>query len=197
MKNIIIALVLFSLCISATYVGTSYNPTSGNDIDKRLEYLIGDWQSTGFVTDAQGLNQYIEINQHIEAKLNDIQFIVDGINPYNGFRYKTTKTIFYDDQKQAWHVKGTVKDKYSLDNKVYITNVNTVTYTFYDDDNNLMRYSIIKENDNTFVETEEMWTTNGWDKTAWLRMQRALKSYSTVQTPKGVKKQEVTDRPVH
>ncbi len=197
MKNIIIALVLFSLCISATYVGTSYNPTSGNDIDKRLEYLIGDWQSTGFVTDAQGLNQYIEINQHIEAKGDDLQFTVDGINPYNGFRYNTSKTIYYDAQKRAWHVKGTVKGRYALDNKVDITDVHTVTYTFNDDENNVMRYSIFKENDNTFVETEEKWTTNGWDKTAWWRMQRALKSFSVVQTPKGVKKLEVNDRPVH
>lgn len=197
MKNIIIALFLFSICISATYVRTSYNPITGSNIDKRLEYLIGDWQSTGFVTDAQGMNQYIEINQHIEAKGNDLQFIVDGTNPYNGYRYKTSKTIYYDVEKLAWHVKGTVKDKYSLDNKVYITDINTVTYTFYDNEKNLMRYSIIKENDNTFVETEEKWTANGWDKTAWWRMQRALKSFSSVQTPKGVDKQVVTDRPVH
>ncbi len=197
MKNIIIALALFSICVSATHVRTPNNPDTGSNIDKRLEYLLGDWQSTGFVTDAEGLNQYIEINQHIEVKGNDLQFTIDGINPYNGYRYKTTKTIFYDPQKQTWHVKGTVKDRYSLNNKVYITDVNTVTYTFYDDENNLMRYSIIKENDNTFVETEEKWTTNGWDKTAWLRMQRALKALSIIKTPKGMKGQEVTDRPVH
>lgn len=197
MKNIIIALVIFSICTSSTYVRTSYNPVTGSNIDKRLEYMIGDWKSTGFVTDAEGLNQYIEINQHIEAKGNDLKFTVDGINPYNGFRYKTTKTIFYDAEKQAWYVKGTVKDKYTLDNKVYITDVNTVTYTFYDKEEHLMRYSIIKENDNTFVEQEEKWTANGWDKTAWLRMQRALKSYNTVTVTKGVKKPVVDDRPVH
>lgn len=197
MKNIIIALALFSICISATHVQTSYSPAKGNNIDKRLAYLIGDWQSTGFVTDAEGLNQYIEINQHIEAKGNALHFTVDGINPHNSFRYKTTKTIFYDDQKLTWYVKGTVKDKYRLDNKVFITDVNTVTYSFYDNENNLMRYSIIKENDNSFVETEEKWTANGWDKTAWLRMQRALTSYSIVATPKGQAKQNATDRPEH
>lgn len=197
MKNIIIALGLFSLSISATYVGTSYNSATGNDIDKRLEYLIGDWQSTGFVTDAQGLNQYIEINQHIEAKGDDLQFTTNGKNPYNGYQYNTTKTLYYDASQKAWHVKGTVKGRYALDNKVEITDVNTVTYTFFDDEKNVMRYSIIKENDNTFVETEEKWTSNGWDKTAWWRMQRALKSFSSVQMPKGVKNTEVTDRPVH
>ncbi len=197
MKNIIFALVIFSLCISSTYVKTSYNAVTGSNIDKRLEYLMGDWQSTGFITDAEGFNQYIEINQHIAAKGNELLFTVDGINPNNGYRYKTTKTIYFNPQKQSWFVKGRVKDRYSLNNKVYITDVNTITYTFYDDDNNLMRYSIIKENDNMFVEKEEKWTSNGWDKTAWLRMQRAVKALSIVTMPKGVKSSPVTDRPVH
>ena len=185
MKNIIFLIAVFSLSISSTYVRTSYNPLTGSNIDKRLEYLVGDWKSTGFVTDADGFNQYIEINQKIEAKGNDMTFVVDGVNPHNGFRYKTTKSIFFDPQKEIWRVRGQIKDKYSLDNKVYITNVNTVTYTFYDNESKLMRYSIIKENDDTFVEAEEAWTTNGWDKTAWLRMQRVVKN------------KDVTARPLH
>ena len=74
MKNIIFLIAVFSLSISSTYVRTSYNPLTGSNIDKRLEYLVGDWKSTGFVTDADGFNQYIEINQKIEAKGNDLTF---------------------------------------------------------------------------------------------------------------------------
>ena len=185
MKNTIIALVLFSIFTSSTYVRTSYNPKTGSNIDPRIEYLIGDWKSTGFVTDADGLNQYIEINQSITAKGNVMAFVEDGINPHNGYRYKTTKTIYFDNKTQTWRVKGTVKGKYSLNNKVYITDVNTVTYTFFDESNNLLRYSILKENEDTFVEKEEKWTTNGWDKTAWFRMKRAVKS------------KDISARPLH
>lgn len=176
MKNIIIAFVLFSLCINATYINKTNKVVSNTDTDKRLEYLIGDWNSTGFVTDDDGFNQYIEINQHVESKGEGLQFTVDGINPHNSYRYKTTKTIYYDAKKKAWYVKGIVKNKFVLDCQVTLTDVNTVTYTYYDEEKNVMRFSIIKENDNMFVETEEKWTTNGWDKTAWLRMQRSLKT---------------------
>ena len=189
MKNIIFLIVIFATSISSTQMRTSYNPLMGSNIDKRLEYLIGDWKSTGFVTDANGFNQYIEIHEKITAKGNEMTFTMDGINPQNGYRYNTTKSIFFDPQREAWHVKGQVKGKYSLDNKVYITDFNTVTYTFYDNKNNLMRYTILKENDNSFVETEEKWTNNGWDKTAWLRMERVVNN-------KLVNKY-VTARPIH
>ncbi len=181
MKNIIFLIIIFFISISSTQMRTSYNPLMGSNIDKRLEYLIGDWKSTGFVTDADGLNQYIEIHEKITAKGNEMTFIVNGINPQNGYRYNTTKSIFFDPQRDAWHVKGQVKGRYSLDNKVYITDFYTVTYTFYDNGNNLMRYTILKESDNSFVEMEEKWTDNGWDKTAWLRMERSV-------TPKSLTK---------
>lgn len=161
--------------LGTTYVKTSTNPTGTTTLDKRLEYLIGSWKSVGFVTDVKGKQQFMEMKQRIandNLKINELVFVGTGINPSNGFRYNSSKSFFYDNDAQAWHVKGSVQNKYTLDNKIYIPDNNTVTYTFYDDLKNLMRYTIVKENNDSFTETEEVWTANGWDKTAWFRTKR-------------------------
>ncbi len=163
-------------CIGSSYIKPIASSTTTSNIDTRLEYLIGDWKSTGFVTDAQNLQQKIEMNQHIAFEDNKIVFTGTGINPINKYRYNTSKAIFLNERTNTWRVEGKISNKYTLDNKVYITEANTLTYTFYDNAKNLMRYTILKENDDGFTETEELWTDNGWDKTAWMRTKRTAKS---------------------
>lgn len=199
MKNLIIGATL--ILMGSAYVKTPQSIPSNMPTDTRIEYLKGDWKSTGFLTDAQNKQQKIEIFQHIDIKDNEITFSSSGINPSNGYQLKTEKVIFYDANSDAWYVKGVVKNRYTLDNKVYVTEFNTITYSFYDDHKNLMRYTFTKENEDSFIEAEEIWTENGWDKTAWLRTVRVEKlnnySYTTKSYKSKVYDDESPDRPIH
>ena len=177
MKNMIILIALS--CVGSASFFLLGNSQVTNKMNTHLEYLIGEWKSEGFVTDAQGKQQFIEIKQSItkgSEATNEIKFIAVGSNPLDGFQYNAIKSIFYDTSTQSWYVKGSVKDKYTLNNKVIMPDNQTISYTFNDASKNLMRYTIAKENDYSFTETEEIWSVNGWDKTAWFRTTSLAKS---------------------
>lgn len=174
MKNLIIGIVL--LFVGSAYVVAPVSSSKANGADKRLDYLIGDWKSNGFVTDAKNRQQKIEMEEQITAKDNEIRFTYNGLNPSNGYRYKTNKIFYLDASTHDWFVKGTVQGQYTLNDKVYVTDIGTITYTFYDHAKNLMRYTIMKENEDSFTETEEIWTKNGWDQSAWVRSLRVYKN---------------------
>ena len=207
MKNLMALIILFF--VSSSYANSTYKPPRKKRVATQLDYLVGDWVSSGFTTTTDGEQQLLTLNQHItHVNSNDIEIVGAGSNPTNGFPYTTTKTIFYDNGSATWFVKGNVNNKYTLNNKVDITTVNTITYTFYDGSKNLMRYTITKESDDAFTEVEEIWTKNGWDKTAWLRSKRIPKSYSHFASitqrksydniPRSYSAVEIiADRPVH
>ena len=185
MKNIIVLATMF-------YVGVAYfkSPVEltlvSSKAQANLDYLVGDWKSFGFVTDSKGLQQYIEMNQRISSDNSNnksYKFVGEGINPGNRFIYSTNKIIFYDAGTKAWHVKGVVKDKYALDNKVFFPDGKSMSYTFYDSSKNLLRYTISKEKNDSFTETEETWTSEGWNKTAWFRSKRSETDKTVAQLP--------------
>ena len=118
MKNIIILATMFYVGVAA--FNTPFEVTrDSNKSSVQLDYLVGDWKSIGFVTDAKGLQQYVEMNQRItsvDSKNKSYKFDGEGINPGNRFIYTAHKSIYYDSNTAAWRVKGIVKDKYTLDN---------------------------------------------------------------------------------
>ena len=182
--------LIFTFYVASSYVLTTNIPSARNKKYSNVEYLVGVWESKGFVTDAKGLQQIVTLKQKItNVNEQDLKIVGTGMNPTNGFKYNASKTLYYNTKTEAWYVKGSIEEKYAVDNKVYITDHNTITFTFYDGWKNLMRYTITKENNDAFTETEEIWTVNGWDKTAWLRSTRVPKSYNTVAM--------TTDRPIH
>ena len=54
--------------------------------DARIDFILGDWKGTGYVTDANGLEQYIEIEE-TNSRLSDGQYKTVGVgkNPGNDF----------------------------------------------------------------------------------------------------------------
>ena len=183
MKNIFAIITVFFL--GSTYFDKPHTINAATSADTPLEYLVGNWKSTGFVTDVRGKQQLIEMTQNItndNKAVAGVKFESAGFNPSNKFKYTASKSMYYDNSTNSWHVKGTVGGKYTLDNKVYIALDNAITYTFYDDSKNLMRYTFEREDENTFTETEQIWTPEGWEKTAWFRSKRIGKDNTVAHT---------------
>jgi hypothetical protein len=173
MKNII--LIVSTFFVGSNFFISPFNTTSKHPVDSRLEYLVGEWKSEGFVTDTNNMQQKIEIAQHIGLKDNRLVFTANGINATSRYHYNSTKAVFINDNKKSvlW-VQGQVADLYTLNQKAYINQDSTLSFTFYDEKGTLTRYFINKENNNSFVETEERWTEEGWEKTACLKTQRQI-----------------------
>jgi hypothetical protein len=138
-----------------------------------IDFIIGKWNGTGFVTDANGLQQYIEI-QEDNVRLSEYQYQIVGIgkNPVNKFTYSYTKLIYFNKKMNAWFTNGRVQNNILQDSPTVFTENNVFSYSYYDIYSTLIRHTTVRETDDSFTETQEKWGQNGWDKTAWFRMER-------------------------
>lgn len=138
-----------------------------------IDFIIGKWNGTGFVTDANGLQQYIEI-QEDNARLSEYEYQIVGVgkNPVNKFIFSYTKLIYFNKKMNAWFTKGTIQNNILQDSPTVFTENNVFSYSYYDIYSTLVRHITVRETDDSFTETQEKWGQNGWDKTAWFRMER-------------------------
>lgn len=141
--------------------------------DARIDFMLGNWVGTGFVTAENGMQQYVEIEENnLRISGTEYQMVCIGKNPANGFVNAYNKTLYYNSALNSWYTKGTINDKILHDSRTLLNDTNVITYSFYDINSVLTRYTIVRETDDSFTEMEEKWGTNGWDKTAWFRMKR-------------------------
>ncbi len=141
--------------------------------DARIDFMLGNWLGTGFVTSENGMQQYVEIQENnIRISATEYQMVGIGKNPANGYPHKYNKTLHFNSAMSSWYTKGTINDKILHDSRTLLNDTNVITYSFYDINSVLTRYTIARETDDSFIEMEEKWGPNGWDKTAWFRMKR-------------------------
>lgn len=149
-----------------------------NDLDKTannpaIDFMVGNWSGTGFVTDANGMQQYIEMQEN-NVKLSEDEYQIVGIgkNPANGYIYSYNKLIFYNTKMNAWYAKGKINENILHDSRIVLGENIVFSYSYYDINSVLIRHITTREGDDIFTETKEKWGQNGWDKTAWVRMTR-------------------------
>ena len=141
--------------------------------DARIDFMLGNWVGTGFVTSENGMQQYIEIQEtNIRVSPTEYQMVGIGKNPASGYPHAYNKTLYFNSTMNSWYTKGTINDKILHDSKTLLNDTNVISYSFYDINSVLTRYTIVRETDDSFTEMEEKWGANGWDKTAWFRMKR-------------------------
>ncbi len=145
--------------------------------DPRLDFILGSWTGTGFVTDANGLQQYVEIKED-NTSVSNIQYSISGTckNPGNNFSYTYDKSIFYNITLNAWYAKGIINNTILPDSRTILgeNEALSYTYSYYDLNNVLVRYITTRDTVDSFTETQEKWGLNGWDTTAWFRMTRVV-----------------------
>jgi hypothetical protein len=63
--------------------------------EPRIDFILGTWTGTGFVTDANGIEQYLEIEEHNSSVSND-RFHIVGVckNPGSDYVYTYDKFLF-------------------------------------------------------------------------------------------------------
>jgi hypothetical protein len=138
-----------------------------------IDFMVGNWSGTGFVTDVNGLQQYVEIQENNQKISEDeYQIVGNGKNPANGYMYSYNKLIFYNAPMNAWYVKGKINENVLHDSRITIGENFVFSYSYYDVNSVLVRHITIREGEDIFTETKEKWGQNGWDKTDWMRMTR-------------------------
>lgn len=182
MKSILF--IFMTVVLGMTVAGDTKNGAALIDIynsqntgvtrnDARIDFMLGNWVGTGFVTAENGMQQYVEIEENnLRISGTEYQMVCIGKNPANGFVNAYNKTLYYNSALNSWYTKGTINDKILHDSRTLLNDTNVITYSFYDINSVLTRYTIVRETDDSFTEMEEKWGTNGWDKTAWFRMKR-------------------------
>ena len=143
--------------------------------EPRIDFILGSWTGTGFITDANGLQQYVEI-QEKNAQVSNEQYQIVGTckNPGNNFVYTYNKFLFFNKTLNGWYTKGSINNNILPDCRTTLGENNTLSYTYsyYDSNSVLVRYTTVRDREDSFTETQEKWGQNGWDKTAWFRMTR-------------------------
>lgn len=182
MKSILF--IFMTVVLGMTVTGDTKNGAAPIDIfnsenkevnrnDARIDFMLGNWVGTGFVTTENGMQQYVEIQENnIRISSSEYQMTCVGKNPASGFVHAYNKTLYYNSTMNSWYTKGTINDKILHDSKTLLNDTNVISYSFYDINSVLTRYTIVRETDDSFTEMEEKWGANGWDKTAWFRMKR-------------------------
>ena len=148
------------------------NAKSTNEL--RIDFILGSWTGTGFITDANGLEQYVEIQEN-NSSISDIQYRIIGTckNPGSNFVYTYDKSLFFSSTSKAWYANGKINNNILPDSRTTLSENYPFSYTYYYDVNNVrVRYTTTKDTDDSFTETQEKWGQNGWDKIAWFRMTR-------------------------
>jgi hypothetical protein len=145
--------------------------------DPRLDFILGSWTGTGFVTDANGLQQYVEIREN-NSSVSNIEYRISGIckNPASNFTYGYDKTVFYNMALNAWYTKGTINNIILPDSRTILSEneILAYAYSYYTLNNILVRHITTRDTADSFTETQEEMGINGWDTTAWFRMTRVI-----------------------
>ncbi len=179
--------IFMVVVLGMTVVGDKKNGTALLDIynnrketvqeNTSFESILGNWVGTGFVTTENGIQQYIEIEEsNLRTSSTEYQMVCVGKYPVNGFIHAYNKKLFYNSVMNSWYIKGTVNDQILHDSRTFLNDTTVLSYTFYDINSVLTRYTIVRKTDDSFTEIEEKWGTNGWAKTAWFRM---IKKYGS------------------
>jgi hypothetical protein len=142
--------------------------------EPRLDFILGSWTGTGFVTDANGLEQYIEIEEH-NSSVSNAHYQIVGVckNPGSNFVYSYEKHLFFNTTMNAWFTNGKINKSTLPDSRTTVSENYPFSYTYYYDVNDVrVRYTTTQDTDDSFTEMQEKWGQNGWDKIAWFRMTR-------------------------
>jgi hypothetical protein len=143
--------------------------------DSRIDFILGTWTGTGYVTDANGLEQYIDIEE-TNSRLSDAQYQIVGTgkNPGNDFVYSYNKVLFFNNLMNDWYTRGLVNDTFMPDSRTNLGENHTFSYSYYDSKSVLVRHTTTRDSEDCFTETQEKWGKNGWYATAWFRMTRQV-----------------------
>jgi hypothetical protein len=183
----VFGIVLFSVTTSKKVSAANVaNPMSDKIANEpRIDFILGSWIGTGFITDANGLQQYIEI-QETNTKVSNNEYQIVGIckNPTNRFQYAYNKSLFFNTAMNVWFTKGTINGNLLPDSHTDLGNNNVLSYSYYDVNRVLVRHTTARDTDGGFTETQEKWGQNGWDKTAWFRMTKNLNTNTTFSSNK-------------
>lgn len=162
---------------------TTFNKKSPTNIEN-ADFVLGNWKGTGFVTDESGNQQYVEIeSNNLTVSNSEYQLVTVGKNPSNSFIYSSNKMLFFNSNLNKWFTKGKINEIVLHDSQTLLTDNSAITYSYYDFNSVLVRHTISRENDDSYTETEERWSANGWDKTAWFRMKRDFNNPKSTARP--------------
>lgn len=141
--------------------------------DARIDFILGIWTGTGYVTDANGLEQYLEIEE-TNSRLSNGQYTIVGVgkNPGNDFVYTYDKSLFFNDILNNWYTKGNINNTILPDSRTDFGEKNSFSYSYYDANAVLVRHTTSRDSEDCFREIQEKWVQNGWEKTASFRMER-------------------------
>ncbi len=143
--------------------------------DPHIDFILGSWTGTGFITDAKGSEQYVEIKENNSStSKNEYQIVGVGKNPASNFVYVYRKSIFFNKALNNWYIKGTINDYMLHDSRMTLGDNGALayTYSYYDSNSVLVRHTTVRDTEDSFTETQEKMGKNGWDNTAWFRMTR-------------------------
>jgi hypothetical protein len=183
MKTAIILLVTMFLGVSvvsktpnkkATNLAAATKNHVESTNEPRIDFILGSWTGTGFVTDANGWEQYIEIEENNSSVANT-QYHIVGVckNPGSDFVYTYDKFLFFNPTSKAWYTNGKINDSIMPDSEITLSEHYPLSYTCYYDLNGArVRYSTTRDTDDSFTETQEKWGQNGWAQIGWFRMTR-------------------------
>jgi hypothetical protein len=157
---------------TAFVAGTKKSLKTSNE--PRLDFILGSWTGTGFITDANGLEQYVEIQEN-NSSVSNTQYRILGVckNPGSNFVHAYDKSLFFNPTSKVWYINGKVNNSMLPDSRTTLSENYPFSYTYYYDVNTVrVRYTTTKDTDDSFTEMQEKWGQNGWDKVAWFRMTR-------------------------
>jgi hypothetical protein len=143
--------------------------------DARIDFILGSWTGTGYVTDAKGLEQYLEIEE-TNSRLSNGQYKIVGVgkNPGNDFVYTYDKSLFFNGGLNNWYTKGNINNTILLESRTDLGENNTFSYSYYDSNAVLVRHTTSRDSEDCFREIQEKWGQNGWEKTASFRIERLI-----------------------
>ena len=157
--------------ITSVNVGNKHSVIQANN--RTIDFILGNWVGTGFVTDANGLQQYIEIKETNTSLSNSqFQIIGTGKNPGNDFVYAYNKVLYFNTTMNQWFTKSTINGQILPDSHTILGENNIFSYSYYDSNSVLVRHSTYRDTDDSFTEIQEKWGHTGWDRTASFRMTR-------------------------
>jgi hypothetical protein len=147
--------------------------TYKSDNDARIDFILGSWSGTGYVTDANGSEQYIEIEE-TNSRLSNGQYKMVGIgkNPGNDFVYAYDKSLFFNNDLNNWYTKGNINNTILPDSRTDLGENNIFSYSYYNSNAVLVRHTTSRDSEDCFREIQEKWGQSGWNRTASFRMTR-------------------------
>ena len=158
---------------TTTLVAENQNTVKSTS-EPKLDFILGSWTGTGFITDANGLEQYVEIEER-NSSVSNVQYRIVGIckNPGSNFVHTYDKYLFFNPTQNVWYINGKVNNSILPESRTIVSENYPFSYTYYYDVNTVrVRYTTTRDTDDSFTETQEKWGQNGWDKIAWFRMTR-------------------------